>query len=379
MGSLPCKHLPVVRNANEEDDDDELIDKEVRKQIEAAYATLQRAEDCKSLLKRHLTKKVFDIVKKKSTLYGGTLLDVIQSGVTNLDSEVGVYVPDAESYTVFAPLLDRIIEDYHGGFSSIDRHPLCNYGDPSTVGRVDPEDRFVVSLRLRCARSIQGYPLNSLLTRDQCSGIESRLFTTLGRLQGEVAGEYYPFTLMPDEVRRRLAEEKALPGECDRFLRAANACRDWPAGRGVFFNKDCSFLVWVNEADHARIISREDDGDMSTAYRRLVEGLKQLEDKVSFSKSSRLGFVTFSPTELGSTLRVSVRLRLPRLATEAARLKGAAEKLNLSVSGTDGADWPIQGGVLDVRNRRTLGISEIDTVKEVVHGVNELIKMEKFS
>ena len=378
MGNIPCKHLPVVHDQTVDDVDEELIDKEVRKQIDAAYAALQKAENCTSLLKRHLTKEVFDIAKKKSTLYGGTLLDVIQSGVRNLDSEVGVYAPDAEAYTVFAPLLDRVIEDYHGGFSSIDRHPPCNYGDPSTVGKLDPEGRFVLSLRLRCARSIQGYPLSSLLTRDQRSGIESRLFTTLGRLQGEVAGEYYPFAMMPEDVQKRLAEEDALPGDCSRFLLAANACRDWPAGRGVFFNNDRSFLIWVNGADHVRIISRENGGDMSSAYGRLVEGLKQLEGMISFSKSSRLGFITFSPTELGSALRVSARLCLARLASEPKKMTSTALKLKLTIKGTDGGDR-IQGGVVDVSNRRTLGISEIDTVREVINGVTELIRVEKFS
>ncbi|XP_043218697.1 arginine kinase Scy s 2-like [Amphibalanus amphitrite] len=234
-------------------------------------------------------------------------------------------------------------------------------------------------MHLSCSRSVQGYPLNSLLTKDQCSGIESRLFTMLGRLQGQVAGEYYPFAMMTDEIRKRLEDENALPGECNRFLLAANACRDWPTGRGVFFNKDLSFLVWLNKADHVRIISREDDGDMPSAYGRLVDGLQQLEEKVSFSKSSRLGFVTFSPTDLGSALRVSVRLRLPRLAIEPTKLNAAAKKLQLRIRGTEGEQHIIRAGVLDVCNRRTLGINEIDTVREVVDGVNELIKMEKFS
>lgn len=37
----------------------------------------------------------------------------IQSGVDNLDSGIGVYAGDEESYEVFAPLFDRVIEDYH--------------------------------------------------------------------------------------------------------------------------------------------------------------------------------------------------------------------------------------------------------------------------
>ena len=35
--------------------------------------------------------------------------DVIQSGVENLDSGIGIYAPDAEAYEVFADLFDPVI------------------------------------------------------------------------------------------------------------------------------------------------------------------------------------------------------------------------------------------------------------------------------
>lgn len=48
--------------------------------LEAGFAKLQAAADCKSLLKKHLTKEVFDACKNRKTAMGATLLDVIQSG-----------------------------------------------------------------------------------------------------------------------------------------------------------------------------------------------------------------------------------------------------------------------------------------------------------
>ena len=46
---------------------------------------------------------------KKTPTFGSTLQDVIQSGVENLDSGIGLYAPDAEAYTTFAPLFDPVI------------------------------------------------------------------------------------------------------------------------------------------------------------------------------------------------------------------------------------------------------------------------------
>jgi len=75
---------------------------DVIKKLEEGYTKLQSATDCKSLLKKYLTRPVLDECKEKKTKLGATLLDVIQSGVANLDSGVGVYAPDAEAYTLLS-------------------------------------------------------------------------------------------------------------------------------------------------------------------------------------------------------------------------------------------------------------------------------------
>ena len=56
-----------------------------------------------------------------------------------------------------------------------------------------------------------------------------------------------------------------------RFLQTANANRFWPTGRGIYHNKDKTFLVWINEEDHLRIISMQKGGDLLTIFKRLIE------------------------------------------------------------------------------------------------------------
>lgn len=114
-----------------------MVDQAVLDKLEAGFAKLS-ASDSKSLLKKYLTKEVFDALKTKKTSFGSTLLDVIQSGVENPDSGVGIYAPDAESYTVFADLFDPIIDDYHQGFKKTDKHPPKDFGDVDTLGNLDP-------------------------------------------------------------------------------------------------------------------------------------------------------------------------------------------------------------------------------------------------
>lgn len=87
-----------------------MVDAAILEKLEAGFAKIQ-ASDSKSLLKKYLTKEVFDSLKNKKTpSFGSTLLDVVQSGFENHDSGVGIYAPDAEAYTTFSELFDPIIE-----------------------------------------------------------------------------------------------------------------------------------------------------------------------------------------------------------------------------------------------------------------------------
>jgi arginine kinase len=87
---LTLSSLSFFRNKSE------MVDAAVLEKLEAGYAKLA-ASDSKSLLKKFLTKEIFDSLKNKKTpTFGSTLLDVIQSGLENHDSGVGIYAPDSE-------------------------------------------------------------------------------------------------------------------------------------------------------------------------------------------------------------------------------------------------------------------------------------------
>ncbi|KAH7964375.1 hypothetical protein HPB51_027519 [Rhipicephalus microplus] len=60
---------------------------------------------------------------------------------------------------------------------------------------------------------------------------------------------------------------------------------------------------------------------------------KILGKKLRFSRDSRLGFLTFCPTNLGTTIRASVHIKLPKLASDKTVLDSTAAKYNLQVRG----------------------------------------------
>merc|ERR1712116_121337 len=302
-----------------------MVDAAVQEKLEAGFAKLQAADNCKSLLKKYLTREVLDKTKDLKTSFGSTLLDVVQSGMENLD----------------------------------------------------PEGQFIISTRVRCGRSMEGYPFNPCLTEAQYKEMEDKVSAALSGMEGELKGTFYPLTGMTKEVQQQLIDDHFLFKEGDRFLQAANACRYWPTGRGIYHNVEKTFLVWCNEEDHLRIISMQKGGDLKAVYNRLVTAVNEIEKRIPFSHHDRFGFLTFCPTNLGTTIRASVHIQLPKLAADRAKLEETAGKYNLQVRGTRGEHTEAEGGIYDISNKRRMGLTEYDAVKEMYDGLKELIAMEK--
>ena len=61
-----------------------------------------------------MTKDIWNQLKDQKDKHGFLFKDAIFSGCKNIDSGIGVYAGSHDSYKVFAPLFDQIIEKYHG-------------------------------------------------------------------------------------------------------------------------------------------------------------------------------------------------------------------------------------------------------------------------
>jgi len=333
-------------------------------------------KDCTSMLCKHLSPEIFEALKEKKTSNGFTLEQVINSGLKNIDSGIGVYAGDKESYNIFGALFDPIIEDYHG-FTKEDSHKSNLNPDDLTAPNPDPDGEFILSTRIRVGRNVDTMPLGPALSQSQRLEIESNIVSGLNTLKGELEGEYYPLLGMSKEVQESLIKDHFLFKEGDRFLDAAGLNREWPEGRGIYHNNDKTFLVWVNEEDQLRIISMQAGGDIKEVFTRLINAIKSIGTKVSFSYSEHLGYITSCPTNLGTAMRASVHIALPHLAKDMDAFKAITDKYYLQIRGIHGEHSESEGGVYDISNRRRLGITEVEAVQDMYDGVVALIAAEK--
>ena len=332
--------------------------------------------NCSSMLCKHLSPEVFEALKDKKTANGFTLEQAIHSGVENIDSGIGVYAGDEETYEVFAALFDPIIAEYHG-FSKEDKHKSNLNPDDLNAPNPDPEGKYIISTRIRVGRNVDSMPLGPAISNEQRNAVEASVVSGLKTLEGELSGSYYPLLGMSKEVQDTLIKDHFLFKEGDRFLDAAGLNRNWPEGRGIYHNTDKTFLVWVNEEDQLRIISMQQGGDIKEVFTRLVNAIKSIETKVPFSYTNHLGYITSCPTNLGTAMRASVHIALPRLAKDMEAFKVITDKHHLQIRGIHGEHSESEGGVYDISNLRRLGVTEVEAVQDMYDGVLALIEAEK--
>jgi len=332
--------------------------------------------DCTSLLCRYLRPEIYHALQEKVTTNGFTLDDAIRSGIENLDSGIGIYAGDLESYILFAALFDPIIESYHG-FSATQNHHSDLDPHHLNAPNPDPEGEYILSTRIRVGRNIANLPLGPAITAKQRKQVEQDVSAALESLTGSLAGNYYPLNGMSEEIKQQLITDHFLFKAGDRFLESAGLNRDWPEGRGIYHNDEKTFLVWINEEDQLRIISMQQGGDILEVFTRLTTAITEIEKSVPFSYSDHLGYITSCPTNLGTAMRASVHIRLPKLAADMEQFKAITDKHHLQIRGIHGEHSESEGGIYDISNKRRLGVTEVQCVQDMVDGVVELIAVER--
>merc|ERR1712184_109974 len=247
-------------------------------------------------------------------------------------------------------------------------------------GNID-DDVPVKSTRIRVGRSIEGFGLSPGITKEQRLEMEGLMKTAFSKFEGDLAGTYYPLTGMDEKVRQQLVDDHFLFVSGDKNLQASGMERDWPEGRGIFHNKDKTFLTWVNEEDQLRIISMQMGGDVRAVFDRLARGIKAVGDSVKaesgkdFMLDAKYGYVHSCPTNLGTGMRASVHVDLPGWTKEGLKpLAARCEELHLQPRGTRGESGGQTGITYDISNKHRLGYSEVQLVQKMIDGVNVLYR-----
>merc|ERR1712106_1128095 len=316
--------------------------------------------------------------ERKTANCSFTLRQAVATSLLFTNQHCGIYAGDWDSYKTFAELFDPIIQEYHG--IAPDAVHTSDMDASKLKGNIDP-DIPMQSVRIRVGRNITGFGLSSGITELQRLSVEDVMISVFERLRGDFNGQYYPLTNMSEDRRQQLVDDHFLFMSGDPNLKVAGMERDWPSGRGIFYNESKTFLVWVNEEDQLRIISMDMGGDIKTVFDKLTVGIKNVGDALKkeyekeFAFDPKYGYIHSCPTNLGTGMRASVHVDLPgwsKAGMEA--LLKRCEELKVQPRGTRGESGGLTGWTFDISNKHRLGYTEVQLVQCMIDGVNTLYK-----
>uniref|UniRef100_A0A3B4GKC1 creatine kinase n=1 Tax=Pundamilia nyererei TaxID=303518 RepID=A0A3B4GKC1_9CICH len=291
---------------------------------------------------------------------------------------VGCVAGDAESYILFCDFFDRVIEAYHEQkITSQTPESDLNYDNLKwKLADISSAQPCIISTKLKKRLpSHCGYRRRKERDFGNDGILPISCFSALQQLEQELAGRLLLLTDLSQEQQSELSLKAPTS-----FQLRIGVARDWPDARAVWVSENRSLLVWVNIDEHLRLVSMREDANVAEAFQCICISLQKLEKyyrglRHPFIWKQQLGWVTSSPANVGTGLRISVLIKLQHLPTHK-HLKDVLKRLRINMDKT-GMTWVNSPELYNISNMATFGFTEVALTQLVVDGVKLLTIMEK--
>ena len=199
---------------------------------------------------------------------------------------------------------------------------------------------------------------------------------------------------MSNEQRQALIDGHQMFRGCDKMQAASGYHVDWPIGRGVFHNPDKSFVNWINEGDHIRIIAMGMGSDVKGIFSTLSAGTGAVSEGLKkngpvgeeggkyfgmepFQMHPKFGAITCCPSNLGTGMRGSVHIKIPKLikAWGFKKIDSECRKRMCQARGSSGEHSAVVDRV-GISNWRRIGIPEYMLLQDMINCVNWIVTEE---
>lgn len=228
-----------------------------------------------------------------------------------------------------------------------------------------------ISTRIRLARNIAGYPFPQRMSIEQKKELNKIVCDALKNSNSSIGREFEAIDMQD------VTDTKAL-AMAERHLISPDFVRN-REGKYLLILPDESVSIMLCEEDHLRIqvmksgISVEECLDLAQKIDAVIN------ESLSYAFDDTLGYLTACPTNLGTGMRASVMLHIPALETmgRVGQITSAVSKIGLTLRGAFGEGSRADGGIYQLSNQITLGISEESAVQNLVSIARQVIEKER--
>lgn len=228
-------------------------------------------------------------------------------------------------------------------------------------------DNIAISSRIRLARNVDGLKFFIKLQSDiDASYITSSVIKTLEKF----------------EVFNFLTLKELSLNECNALFEKHLISKELIENKdisSVAISEDEKIIVMINEEDHIREQCLEEGFNLYKPYRRLSKIDDEIIKNLPIAFDNDLGFITASPSNLGSGMRASVMLFLPAyaIANEIEQLIHSCGENGLTVRGIYGEGSKAQGYFYQISNQCSLGLDENEIIDKVSEYIYQICEREK--
>lgn len=227
----------------------------------------------------------------------------------------------------------------------------------------------VVSSRIRLARNLQKSAFPGWAGVEECERLWRELQPMLSAIPSLRPAEAVGMAEL-DEIEKAILLERHLISR-DQMEKGR--------GSGLVFHRDEGLSVMVNEEDHLRLQCMRPGLDLRATWDVINRLDTEIEERVQYAFSSRLGYLTACPTNVGTGLRASAMLHLPGLSlmNEISPIVKGLGKIGLAVRGLWGEGTEATGNMFQISNQMTLGEDEQTIIGNLEQIVQEIIEHER--
>ena len=242
-------------------------------------------------------------------------------------------------------------------------------GHSSATPAPETDPGIVITSRVRLARNVKHFAFPGWLKKAD----RLKLLETIQPAVADLAA------MRPAKVA--VAMETLTPLDKQLLVEKHLISREHAAknaGSGLVVNGDESLSVMINEEDHIRLQALRPGFQLLEAWEAADKLDTALEDKLEFSFSPSLGYLTACPTNVGTGMRASAMLHLPGLVLgeQINQVIKSVNQLGLAVRGLYGEGTEALGNLFQISNQTTLGESERQILDRLVKVVRQLTELE---
>ena len=241
---------------------------------------------------------------------------------------------------------------------------------PGAWLQIGSDNEVIVSSRVRLARNLAHQPFPGWAP----DVMSLRMWQEMSVILPAVLDDPKPMVL---EMSRLSRVDRGVLVE--RHLISRDLSVSKTPGSGLILKRDETIAIMVNEEDHLRLQAMSPGLVLRDLWSRIDLIDTAIEQRATYAYSSRLGYLTACPTNVGTGMRASVMLHLPGLVlmNEISSIIKGVNKIGLAVRGLWGEGTDASGNMFQISNQTTLGEREENIIGRLEQIVLEIADHEK--